>query len=61
MKITLRKFREIISSCETIDHVYACEKVLEINHESGDVSNELYNELMMDLSYVSREIYRGER
>lgn len=61
-KVTLKEFRGIITNCETIEHVQACMKVLDANHVSGgSVSNELYDELMMDLAYISREILRGDR
>lgn len=56
-KITVSKFRELIGNCETLKHVDACKAVI----NASDISNELYNELMMELSYVCREIFSGER
>ena len=56
-KVTVSKFRELVGNCETLKHVDACKAVI----NASDLSNELYNELMMELSYVCREILRGKR
>lgn len=45
---------DIVNECRTHEDVARAEKVLK---EAKDIDNEEYNDLMMSLAYISRELY----
>ena len=51
----LQKLWDMVNGVETLNAVKKAEKVL---MECKEISNDDFDELMMALSYISRELYR---
>ena len=54
-KMSIKKFWDMVNNCSTLDAVNTAEKAL----IESDLDNETYNDLMMALSYISRELYKN--
>lgn len=45
---------DIVNGCETREDIATAEKLL---REAKDIDNDEYNDMMLALSYISRELY----
>ena len=53
--MSIQGFWDMVNDCSTLDAVKTAEKAL----TESDLDNETYNELMMALSYISRELHKN--
>lgn len=52
--MTNQELRKIVNNADTHEAVAKAEKIL----KESDIDNDSYNDMMMTLSYISRELYQ---
>lgn len=51
----MKKYWDMVNNCETHEDIARVEKIIT---EAKEVDVDTFNDLMMALSYISRELYR---